>query len=347
MMLLLMILVMLLAFYLLAEVCDKYFVESLERISNRLDLSPEAAGATFMAVGSSAPELFVSMMALFKPGEEAMGAGTIVGSAIFNVLVITGASVVVRRAFVIWQPVIRDMLFYSISIILLLFAFQDGEITLLEILLFLLLYVIYVTAAVNWKRMFKYEDDDPVDLLEEGISEKGWKRFFAPIDGLVRITFPGPEKYVWVFTISIAWIIALSWVLVESAIVSAHILKIPSVIIGLTILAAGTSVPDLISSLIVARKGHSGMAISNGIGSNIFDILFGLGFPWLIAYVFLGERITVATENLSNSIILLFATVISILFLLIVRRWKIGKYSGFFLIGLYFCYLIWVILDNL
>ena len=88
-MLILMILSMLLAFYLLAEVCDKYFVESLEKISQRLHLSPEAAGATFMAIGSSAPELFVSLMALFKPGEEAMGAGTIVGSAIFNVLVIT------------------------------------------------------------------------------------------------------------------------------------------------------------------------------------------------------------------------------------------------------------------
>ncbi|MCB0476326.1 MAG: hypothetical protein KDC69_11665, partial [Flavobacteriaceae bacterium] len=107
-MLVLMILVMLLAFYLLAEVCDKYFVDSLEKISKRLNLSPEATGATFMAIGSSAPELFVSLMSLFKPGEEAMGAGTIVGSAIFNVLVITGAAVVVRQAFIIWQPVIRD-----------------------------------------------------------------------------------------------------------------------------------------------------------------------------------------------------------------------------------------------
>ena len=102
---------MLLSFYLLAEVCEKYFVESLEKISIQLNLSRDAAGATLMAVGSSAPELFVSLMALFKPGEEAMGAGTIVGSAIFNILVIIGASVAVRKATVLWQPVIRDMLF--------------------------------------------------------------------------------------------------------------------------------------------------------------------------------------------------------------------------------------------
>lgn len=342
-MLILMILAILLSFYLLAEVCDKYFVESLEKISDRLKLSPEAAGATFMAVGSSAPELFVSLLALFKPGEEAMGAGTIVGSAIFNVLVITGASVTVRKAFIIWQPVIRDMLFYSLSIIILLFTFKDGVITLPEILSFLLLYAIYITAVVNWKKLFKYKDDDPIEILEEEIGKKKWKKIFSPIDWLVKITFPKPEKYVLVFSISIIWIVVLSWVLVDSAVISANILGVPSVIIGLTVLAAGTSVPDLLSSMIVAKKGQAGMAISNGIGSNIFDILFGLGFPWLVAFVFLGRKITVATENLNSSIILLFATVIAILFLFIVRRWKIGKYSGYFLIALYLMYLIWVV----
>lgn len=346
-MLVLMILVMLLAFYLLAEVCDKYFVDSLEKISKRLNLSPEATGATFMAIGSSAPELFVSLMSLFKPGEEAMGAGTIVGSAIFNVLVITGAAVVVRQAFIIWQPVIRDMLFYSLSIVLLLFTFRDGTVTLYEILLFLLLYVVYIIAVVNWKKLFNYKEDDPIEILEEAIKEKEWKKLFVPIDWLVKVTFPEPRRYILTFIISIAWITGLSWVLVESAVMSAHILEIPSVVIGLTVLAAGTSIPDLLSSVIVAKKGQAGMAISNGIGSNIFDILFGLGFPWLVAYLFFGQKVTVATENLNNSIILLFATVIAILFLFILRKWRLGKYSGYFLIALYLVYLTSVIFKSI
>lgn len=345
-MIIVVILAMLLSFYLLAEVCEKYFVESLEKISKRLNLSAEASGATFMAVGSSAPELFVSLIALFKPGEEAMGAGTIVGSAIFNILVITGASIAVRQAFIIWQPVIRDMLFYALSIVLLLFTFNDGIISLTEIIIFLLLYAIYISSVISWKKWFKYNDDNPIELVMEGMNERKWKKIFMPVDWLVRITFPNPNKYVLTFFISIIWITVLSWVLVESAIVGAHILEIPSVIIGLTILAAGTSIPDLLSSIIVAKKGKSGMAISNGIGSNIFDILFGLGFPWLIAYVFLGERIVVATENLNNSIVLLFATVVAILFLFIIRKWKLGKYSGFFLIALYLAYLIWVIIAS-
>ena len=337
---------MLFAFYLLAEVCEKYFVESLENISKKLKLSDEASGATFMAVGSSAPELFVSLIALFKPGEEAMGAGTIVGSAIFNILVITGASLAVRQTLIIWQPVVRDMLFYSLTIILLLVSFKDGIISLLEIIMFLVLYVGYITAVVSWKKIFKYKDDNRLEIIKEGMSEKKWKRLFAPIDWFVKITFPNSQKYILTFFISIIWITVLSWVLVESAILGAHILGIPSVIIGLTILAAGTSIPDLLSSIIVAKKGKAGMAISNGIGSNIFDILFGLGFPWLIAYIFLGEKIVVDTENLNNSIALLFITVITILFLFIIRKWKMGKYSGYFLISLYLVYLGWLLIAH-
>jgi len=337
---------MLLAFYLLAEICEKYFVESLENISKKLKLSDEASGATFMAVGSSAPELFVSLIALFKPGEEAMGAGTIVGSAIFNILVITGASLAVRQTFIIWQPVVRDMLFYSLTIILLLVTFKDGKISLTEIIMFLVLYAGYLIAVVNWKRIFKYEDDNRLEMIKESMSEKKWKRFFLPIDWFVRITFPKSHKYILMFCISIVWITVLSWVLVESAILGAHILGIPSVIIGLTILAAGTSIPDLLSSIIVAKKGKAGMAISNGIGSNIFDILFGLGFPWLIAYIFLGEKIVFDTENLNSSIALLFITVVTILFLFIIRKWKMGKYSGYFLVSLYLIYLAWLLISH-
>lgn len=142
---------------------------------------------------------------------------------------------------------------------------------------------------------------------------------------------------------SIIIIIGLSWVLVESAVVLAVALNVPAVIIGLTVLAAGTSVPDLISSIIVARQGRGGMAISNAIGSNIFDILIGLGLPWLLVLTFSGGAISVASENLNSSIILLFATVVSILFLLIVRKWKIGRYSGFILIALYIAYVLWAI----
>ena len=131
--------------------------------------------------------------------------------------------------------------------------------------------------------------------------------------------------------------------MVESAVGISQILGIPEVIIALTVLAAGTSVPDMISSMIVAKQGRGGMAISNAMGSNIFDILFGLGVPWIVMLYFSKSAITVSTTNLFSSVILLFATVLVIFFLLLVKKWEIGRKAGYFLIGLYVAYLAWAI----
>lgn len=346
------IIFLLISFYLLAVVCDRYFVDSLDAIAHRLKMNSDMAGATLMAIGSSAPELFVSFMALFKPGNEAIGAGTIVGSAIFNILVIIGAAAMVKKAFIAWQPVIRDLIFYSLSIIILIFSFRDGSISLSEAGIFVILYIIYVFAVMKWRKILPYKEEskDIIEDLEKSIDKSEKKKtFFGKLayftEKILDLVFPNKKHYWWVFGISIAIIAGLSWVLVESAVVLAVAFNIPAVIIGLTVLAVGTSVPDLMSSIIVARQGRGGMAISNAIGSNIFDILIGLGLPWLLILTFSGKVITVANENLNSSVILLFATVVAILFLLIIRRWKIGKFPGLIMIGLYIAYLVWAILQ--
>lgn len=338
---------LLVSFYLLAVVCDRYFVLSLDKIAIRLKMNSDMAGATLMAIGSSAPELFVSFIALFKPGNEAMGAGTIVGSAIFNILVIIGASAMVRKAFIAWQPVIRDIIFYSLSIIILIYSFWDGKITLLESVAFLALYGLYIVAVLQWRKILPYKDDekDPVKVLTEGEGEEikiksFFGRFLNSIHSVLDFIFPKQERYWLAFFVSIAFIAGLSWVLVESAVGISIILHIPAVIIGLTVLAAGTSIPDLMSSIIVARQGRGGMAISNAIGSNIFDILIGLGLPWLVVTIG-GKIIPVANENLNSSIILLFATVVAVLGFLIAKKWHINKFAGFGLISIYVFYLLW------
>jgi len=342
-------LILLLVFYLLAIVCDRYFVSSLDRIATKLKMNSDMAGATLMAVGTSAPELFVSLIAVFKPGEEALGAGTIVGSAIFNILVIIGATAIVRKAFVAWQPIIRDVLFYSLSIILLIVSFWDGRIVLIEAILFILLYAIYILAVLKWKKILPYQEEVKSIETETVISNETdnkqtiispWQKINQIIISILDFIFPNPEKYWRDFFFSIIMIAALSWELVESAVQIAQSLNIPSVIIGLTVLAAGTSIPDLMSSIIVARQKRGGMAISNAIGSNIFDILIGLGLPWLIITVG-GQVVPVVTENLTNSIILLFATVIAILAFLIAKKWHIGRFAGVSLIILYLIYLSW------
>ncbi|MCP5094207.1 MAG: calcium/sodium antiporter [Chloroflexi bacterium] len=347
------ILELVLSFYLLARVVEVHFVETLEIISDRLNLSSDIAGATFMAIGSSAPELFVSILALFRIQEQqAMGAGTIVGSAIFNILVIIGASALVQRAVLTWQPVIRDLVFYIACILLLLYTFNDGTITLVETFMYLGLYVVYLFSFSLWKKLVPYqisadnivadERDDHENSPQQKIrqSKWSWRNVF---DKLLSLFFVDLEKRPHLlflnFGVSIIFLAVLSHFMVESAVHIANHFGVPEVIIALTVLAAGTSIPDLMSSILVARKGQGDMAIANAVGSNIFDIALGLGLPWLIVILWRGEDVQVVTENLQSSIILLFATVVALLFLLIVRRWAIGRYAGVLLIGSYLWYL--------
>ena len=136
----------------------------------------------------------------------------------------------------------------------------------------------------------------------------------------------------------------LCWVLVESAIGISNIMNIPEVVIALTVLAVGTSVPDMISSVIVAKQGRAGMAISNAIGSNIFDIFVGLGFPWLLKIILIDEKLFIDIKGLGLSVGLLFGSALFILFALMFKKWKLSHGLGFFLIMLYILYVIWEIL---
>ena len=345
MLLVYLIIVLIISFYWLARVCDDYFVDSLDRVAKDLKMSSDVAGATLMAIGSSAPEFFVSIISVLKPGDFAeIGIGTIVGSALFNLLVIIGASAMVRSTILTWQPVLRDSIFYSTSIIFLLWAFSDGQISMVEAGAFIIVYIIYVVSVMNWRKILKYEDDSQDELENNSDSfSSSWMLIFKPFDILLSKFFLSERHYIFNFFISIIFIGGLSWVLVESAVMISNILHIPKAIIALTVLAIGTSIPDLISSIIVARQGRGGMAISNALGSNIFDILIGLGIPWMIILLLTDGPLVVGKENLFSSVILLFASVLVVLFILLVRKWKIGKYSGMFLIGVYLTFLIWAI----
>ncbi len=332
------------SFYLLAEVSDKYFVVSLDKLSHRLNMSHDMAGATFMAMGSSAPELFVAIIALSRSGDhDAIGVGTIVGSALFNLLVIVGAAAVVKNSLIAWQPVIRDLLFYAIAILGLYFVLQDGSIQFVEACVLVLFYGAYIYAVFRWRKWFKYieYDEDPEE--EEDEKKRGWKVIFKPFDWLLARFFPSAEHYLIVFGVSILLIALLCWVLVESAIGISQILDIPEVVIALTVLAVGTSVPDMVSSVIVAKQGRAGMAVSNAIGSNIFDIFIGLGLPWMVKILIIDQALDFNIVRLNVSVGLLFASVLLILAFLIWKKWKLTQNLGFTLILLYILYVVWEI----
>lgn len=339
--------VIIVAVYILSVITDEFFVTSLDQISKAWKIPPDVAGASLMAMGSSAPELSIAILALFKEGgtHSDVGIGTIVGSAVFNILVITGISAIIRDAKVKLPSVARDTVFYLISIGFLLYAFWDGEINLVESFLFIVLYGGYI-AFLFLIPMGESERPPAVEKEKKGETEQE-SRFQTLHNftgkGIGFLTGDAETSYWRAFGVSIALIAGLSWILVDSAIIFADSVGIPPVIVALTILAGGTSAPDLIASIVVARQGKGSMAVANAIGSNIFDILICLGLPWMITMLFLGRPVIhVGTQDLLISILILVSTVI-VLFIFLFTDRMLTKKEGWCLLGIYVAYVLWTL----
>ena len=150
---------------------------------------------------------------------------------------------------------------------------------------------------------------------------------------------PGCHKYAYVsFILCLAWMGVFSYFMVTWVEVIGATLGIPSVIMGLTFLAAGTSVPDMLSAVIVAQQGKADQAVSSSIGSNVFDITVGLAFPWLLFWAVYQEPVFVAANELLISILTLVACLFVLVGTLWIRRWNLPPSSGGFFILTYFGY---------
>ncbi|KAI7805198.1 putative sodium/potassium/calcium exchanger 3-like [Triplophysa rosa] len=296
-------------FYALALVCDDYFVPSLEKICERLHLSEDVAGATFMAAGSSAPELFTSVIGVFITKGD-VGVGTIVGSAVFNILCIIGvcgifAGQAVRLS--CWT-LMRDSTYYTISVATLI-------------------------------------------VVSGGLNKLKWLLAW-PLSLLLFLTVPNcatprwERWYMVTFVTSTLWIASFSYIMVWMVTVIGYTMGIPDVIMGITFLAAGTSVPDCLASLIVARQGMGDMAVSNSIGSNVFDILIGLGLPWTIKTLAIsyGSTIHLSSKGLIFSVGLLLASVFLTVVSVHLNKWKLDRRLGFFCLLMYAVFLCFSIL---
>jgi len=356
------IIILILTFYLLAIICDKYFVESLEKISEKLKISKEVTWATFMAIWSSAPELFTSIFALFAifwswDTESSIWAWTIVWSAVFNVLVIIWATaIVIRKNKKIKRwPIARDLVFYSLTIILLFVTFWDWMITFYETIIFVASYILYIFIVANWSKRWKYSDEEIPDIeawfeSKEDEVRESYSWIWRITTKIFNIIIPNPNlwknRFYRTFLVSISIIAFLAHFMVESAVAVAQWFGIPQAIVGLTILAAGTSIPDLISSMIVAKKWHWNMSVSNALWSNVFDILFGLWFVYFVYFLVHGidTVIIVDQASLLLSIWLLLWSVLLVLVWFLVYKRKLTKWLGWILIAVYIAYLIFNVL---
>lgn len=195
------------------------------------------------------------------------------------------------------------------------------------------------------------DSDEPLDLtFPAGILPRIFYVISFPLLFLLVFTIPDTRRpkyrklYLLSFLLSIIWIGVFSYLMVWWATVVGYIAGIPDVVMGLTFLAAGTSVPDLLTSVIVARQGQGDMAVSSSIGSNLFDVCVGLPLPWFIYSVAKGKAVSVQSDSLLLSVLVLFAMLIAVIATIALSKWKMTKCMGATMFGLYMVFLLQALL---
>lgn len=253
------LLMLALGFVLLVKGAD-WFVDGAAGIANKFKIPQLIIGLTIVAMGTSAPEAAVSISAALK-GSAEITIGNIVGSNILNILIILGLTAVITPVAVAKSTIRVDIPFMLAISILLLIQGLDGSVTLLDGIVLLVVFAGYLTYLVINARK------NPEQLEEEQIKNQSiWMCLLWTAVGLVAIILGSNFS-------------------VDAASNIARILGLSERFIGLTIVALGTSLPELVTSVMAARKGNADIAIGNIVGSNIFNILFVVGLSSVIVSV--------------------------------------------------------------
>jgi Ca2+/Na+ antiporter len=149
------------------------------------------------------------------------------------------------------------------------------------------------------------------------------------------------RRYFWItFTLSCLWIAIFSYLMIWMITIIGHTLGIPDTVMGLTLIAAGSSVPDAIASVLVVREGQGDMAVSNAVGSNVFDILLCMGLPWFLQTVYMQAPVYIYSRGLLYATFTLLSTVVILLVSMQLNRWRLTKPYGIVLLVVYFAYLV-------
>ncbi|CAF1003843.1 unnamed protein product, partial [Brachionus calyciflorus] len=195
----------------------------------------------------------------------------------------------------------------------------------------------------------RIENYNPFELPSSELSLNEKIKFYIcwPLFVILFLTIPDCRKVKWqkyyliTFAMSLIWLSIFSYIMVWMITVIGYTLFIPDTIMGITLIAFGASVPDALSSLLVAKNGQGDMAISNAIGSNVFDILVCLGLPWFFRSLTMSEDfIRVKSKGLMYSSITLFGTVLMLILALRLNKWQLDKRLGMVLIIIYILFIL-------
>lgn len=304
---LLQLVLLIVGFVMLIKGAD-WFVEGAAGIARKFGIPQLVVGLTIVAMGTSAPEAAVSITAALK-GNAGISIGNVVGSNIMNIFVILGLSAVII-AIAIQESTIKYEIPYLIfiSVAFLAMGYTGGSISRLEGVILWAFFILYL--AYLFRLAKKGSDEE---------EEENRSPLFLLLSGIV-----GAVIIVWGSNIT-----------VDSATAIAKMIGLSESFIGLTIVALGTSLPELVTSVTAAKKGNADIAIGNIVGSNIFNILFVIGTTALIIPV------PFAANFLIDSAIAIFAAIL--LWVSVFKAKKLTRTSGIIMLlcyGAYFVYLL-------
>ena len=301
-------------FILLIKGAD-FFVDGSAAVAKKLGVPQIVIGLTIVAMGTSAPEAAVSISAGLK-GNNGISIGNVLGSNIMNVLLILGITSVITMLTVKKDTVKVDIPFMIFSTILFIgWGMIDGKLTRVTGIIFLLLLAGYIGYLMWYSKKHGSEED------EEDIKDvKGW---------LIPIYILG----------GIGAIILGSNIAVGGASTLAEIFGVSDRVIGLTIVAFGTSLPELMTSVTAARKGNVDIAIGNIVGSNLFNILFILGITSVIIDLpYLAEGANFMIDGF-----VALATAV-LLWLFTFKNNRLGRVGGLTMLACYSAYFVYLMI---
>lgn len=305
------LLLLALGFVLLVKGAD-WFVEGASGIADKFGIPQLVIGLTIVAMGTSAPETAVSITAAIK-GNADIAVGNVVGSNILNILIILGISSVITSIAVAKTTIRYEIpIMLGITFLLLGFGANGGTICLWEGIILLLCFAGYIGYMFLMVKKGEMQAEEM-----ESAKKPLWKMLLAAVIGL-------------------GLIILGSDITVDAATALAKIFGMSEKFIGLTVVALGTSLPELFTSVIAARKGKADIAIGNIVGSNIFNILFVIGTSALIIPVVFEMSFVI------DCLVAVAAGVI--LWLCVCRKKKLNRLDGIIMLAAYAAYFVYLLL---
>jgi len=314
--------------------CSDIFVDGASTIAKKLNISSLVIGLTVVAIGTSLPELAVScsdsISCLLNGGNANVAIGNIVGSNICNILLVLGFSVLFTKIAIkknVLKKELPILIFVSLIFVVFgIFFSLNGQYAILRwegIILFILMFVYLAYIVIDAKHQRKNSKiaklyDEEIKLLPT------WKAILFLFLGLVGIVIGGELVVYSAKALSTGFgdLLGLNHDLVES-------------LVSLTVVAVGTSLPELVTSIVASKKNQNELALGNVIGSNIFNILLIIGLSATVCPLTVGSQIIIDFTVLMGSAILLF---------IFSLKGHLDKKNGIIFICIYVLYLIYLIL---